>query len=142
MKYPTFKGGKEALEKFVKEHLKYPEAALENKIEGTVEVAYTVNGLGKVVDAKIIEGLGYGCDEEAIRLVKLLPYQKAVNRGFKTTSNKKIKIHFKLPRKTQHATLGGVAYNYQVVPQKKPVKPANPPKPGKTYTIQVNIKRK
>jgi len=40
--------------------------------------------------------LGYGCDEEAIRLVKLLKYDKARNRGVRVSSKVRTKILFKI----------------------------------------------
>ncbi len=67
--------------KFIDENLKYPEEALHQRIEGTVHLEYVVNGLGKIVNVKLLEGIGYGCDEEAIRLIKSLVFEKVYNKG-------------------------------------------------------------
>ena len=41
---------------------------MRNRIEGIVELSYVINGLGKIVEVKVLKGIGHGCDEEAIRL--------------------------------------------------------------------------
>ncbi len=93
---PLYPGGKEAMLQFIRETLKYPEEALKNKIEGKVYIAYQVNDNGEVTEARVIKGIGHGCDEEAIRVVKLLQYEKVSNRGLRLVSNMKTSIGFKL----------------------------------------------
>ena len=95
-KYP---GGAEALKEFVKQNLRYPNKALIHKIEGNVFLKYEVNETGKVHNVSIINGLEYGCDEEAMRIINLLKYPKVKNRGIKVNTKFKIKIHFRLPKK-------------------------------------------
>ena len=51
------------------QNIKYPKEAIENNIEGRILLTCTVTSQGKVENIKIIRGLGFGCDEEAIRLV-------------------------------------------------------------------------
>jgi len=99
LKMPRLDGGKEVLKKFFKENLTYPAQALENKVEGDVIVKYKVSGLGEVFDAVVEHGIGYGCDEEALRLVSMLKYEAVKNRGVRVTSNSRMKIPFRLPRK-------------------------------------------
>ncbi|SHK55233.1 TonB family C-terminal domain-containing protein [Reichenbachiella agariperforans] len=55
--------------RYIKENLRYPVAAKELQIEGKVTVRFTVDSYGNVSDIVIKKGLGYGCDEEAIRLI-------------------------------------------------------------------------
>jgi TonB family protein len=50
--------------------LKYPEKALQNKISGVVIIEVIANDDGTLTDPVVIKGLGYGCDEEALRMVK------------------------------------------------------------------------
>ena len=80
IKSAYFEGGRAALEAFVKKELRYPKEALQAKIEGTVSVRYTVDYKGKVIEAGIISGLGHGCDEEALRIVRKLQF-KVPNDG-------------------------------------------------------------
>ena len=79
--------GFEALEKAIKEDLNYPKEALKHKIEGKVKIQFTVKKNGQLTNFKVVESLGFGCDEEAIRLLKngpkwVLPagYKKWVDR--------------------------------------------------------------
>lgn len=70
---PEFPGGTKVLQKFVKRHKKYPKAAKENKISGTVYISFVIDETGNISNAKILRGLGYGCDEEALRIILLMP---------------------------------------------------------------------
>lgn len=97
IKKPYYEGGMSAMKIFIKQHLSYPEKAKAQKVEGTVYVRYTINYKGKVIDAKIISGIGYGCDGEAVRLVKLLKFNVPKNRNLKAVFHKSLQIHFRLP---------------------------------------------
>lgn len=96
---PEYLGGLSAMKTFIKKNLKYPSEALENKIEGSVFCEYQVSYKGKVEKVKVVSGLGYGCDEEAIRLIKLMKFMPPkAPRKMKITFNKKLRIHFRLPK--------------------------------------------
>ena len=79
-------GGSKALKSFVKDNLRYPKEAFVNKIEGSVFMRYEVNEQGGVHNISVVNGLGYGCDEEAKRIVSLLKYPKVKNRGIKVNT--------------------------------------------------------
>jgi protein TonB len=71
---PQFPGGGEAaLLKYLGQNIKYPPLARENGIDGNVYVTFLVDKDGKVKDAKILRGIGGGCDEEALRVVSHMP---------------------------------------------------------------------
>lgn len=55
-----------------KHRLCYPKKAEENNISGTVIVSFDIDSTCSIVNIKIVKGIGYGCDEEAIKLVKLI----------------------------------------------------------------------
>ncbi len=97
IKIPKYPGGVNEFRKFIKENLKYPQEALENKIEGAVYIEYEVDDNGNIINPQVYKGIGYGCDEEAIRLVKLLKYEKVNNHGLRVKAKMKTKIVFKLP---------------------------------------------
>ncbi len=140
LKTPQYKGGMAALKTFLKTELKYPKEAIDNKIEGAVEVVYDVDGLGAIRNVKILKGIGHGCDEEVIRLVGLLVYQKAVNKGKKTLTHKKLKVDFHLPKVQKQATKpAGRKITYHITP-KVEAKKELPKKT--TYTIQMNFNKK
>lgn len=58
---------------FLQSNLRYPEMAKELNIQGKVYVDFVVNEEGAIINAKIKRGIGYGCDEEALRVIKLIP---------------------------------------------------------------------
>ena len=133
IKKPEYPGGKEALQKFVQEHLKYPAEALKNKTEGKVYLSYKIDYDGSVTDVKILNSLGDGCDEEAKRVVRLLKFSVQKNRGTKLTVRRKLNIGFKLPpppKKKERV----VTYSY-----KSNAKPAN--SGGYTYSVDLGKKQ-
>ncbi len=97
IKAPYFEGGKHALEQFVKNELRYPKEALEAKTEGTVSVRYSVDYKGHIQDAHIISGIGHGCDEEALRIVRKLHFKVPNDGKIKSKFTRKLHIHFRLP---------------------------------------------
>src|SRR6187551_743241 len=78
---PVYPGGKKALDAFVSSNMQYPADAIEKQIEGSVALDYDVDIFGKVISAKVRHGIGYGCDEEAVRLTRLLIYPKRKYQG-------------------------------------------------------------
>ncbi|MFN8164636.1 MAG: energy transducer TonB [Bacteroidia bacterium] len=70
---PVFPGGDDKLLQYISSNIKYPQMAKENGITGRVFVQFVVGKDGKVHDAKIVRGIGGGCDEEALRVVRSLP---------------------------------------------------------------------
>ena len=70
---PTFGGGEEARQKFLSDNIKYPDLARENGIQGTVYVTFVVEPDGNISNVQVLKGIGAGCDEEAIRVVKMMP---------------------------------------------------------------------
>jgi TonB family protein len=128
IKQPTYPGGKKALDDFIKANLMYPEEAISNKVEGTVSVEYDVDVFGKVIATKVKHSLGYGCDEEAVRLVRLLKYPKKRYQGMRVVFHMTINIHFRLNEasKIPAQTSQQIVYNYveKKAPQKNPATPA------------------
>lgn len=70
---PAFPGGMDAWTKFIESNLRYPSQAAENNIQGKVFISFVVEKDGRISDVKIIKGVGYGCDEEAMRVIKKSP---------------------------------------------------------------------
>jgi TonB family protein len=96
---PTYPGGSKALWTFIRKNLRYPKEAWENKISGVVRLKYTIDGKGRVTHTQVIHSLGYGCDEEASRVVKLLKYEVAKVRKGKVKFHRSINVKFKPPQK-------------------------------------------
>ncbi len=141
IKKPLFPGGLKEMRRLISKNLKYPKEALKHQIEGTVIIKYEIDYRGSVKNTKIISGIGYGCDEEAIRIIKLLKFQVPKNpRKLKIKFHKTTRIHFILPKQKtandqriplnlSHATL---AYHIIPSPEKKQWKS----KTSYSYTIQ------
>lgn len=70
---PSFPGGEAARIKYLSENMKYPEMAREANVQGNVFVTFVVEKNGEISDVRILRGIGAGCDEEAIRVVKSMP---------------------------------------------------------------------
>lgn len=70
---PEFPGGKEAMDKFIAENLKYPAAAKKSNLKGVVTVTAVVEKNGSLTEVKVKKDIGGGCGDEAIRVVKLMP---------------------------------------------------------------------
>ena len=71
---PLYPGGETALREFIENHIDYPDNAINNAIEGTVKVHFAVDEQGKIFSPVIISRkLGYGLEEEALRVVKQMP---------------------------------------------------------------------
>lgn len=70
---PSYKGGYDELKEFLKRNLEYPKQAKRLGIEGRVFVHFIVEKDGSLSEFEVIKGVGAGLDEEAIRVMKLLP---------------------------------------------------------------------
>lgn len=129
---PMYPGGNEAFREFIRTNLKYPKQALEQKIQGKVYVSYEVNDNGEVLTATVTKGIGYGCDEEALRIVKMLKYDKVKNRGVRLKSTVKTHIEFKLTEVKQ-------SINISYIPAKKPDDAVPPKKEGEGYSYTIKF---
>lgn len=70
---PDFPGGQSAMYKFLGENIKYPAAAQRANVSGRVFVKFVVEKDGSIGAVEVLKGIGFGCDEEAIRVIKSMP---------------------------------------------------------------------
>ena len=89
---PEFFGGNQAFASFLQKNLKYPRAAAQAGIQGRVFVEFTVGTDGKIEKARTIKGIGFGCDEEALRVVNLMPNWMPGKQ-----SGRPVRVRFTLP---------------------------------------------
>jgi periplasmic protein TonB len=73
---PEFPGGAQARKTFLQRNIRYPKLAINNKIQGIVHVSFIVEKNGALTNVKITQGVGAGCDEEALRVIRLMPRWK------------------------------------------------------------------
>lgn len=89
---PEYPGGTEAMIKFLSENIRYPEEAKNKNVQGQVFVNFIIEKDGKVGQVKIARGIGSGCDEEALRVVRMMPnWKPGEQRG------EKVRVSFNLP---------------------------------------------
>ena len=138
IKKPVYPGGPKALRQFIAQNLQYPKKALQAKLEGTVVLKYSIDHEGTVTETQVLSGIGKGCDEEAVRVTKLLKFQvpKLPGKKTKVLFHNKLKVHFRLPK--PKAQPSAIQYQYTATPKPKE-KPEQPSAPGSgsyTYTIE------
>ncbi len=95
---PEFEGGLKALYQFVAKNLKYPAIAMREEKSGTVYVKFVVDENGKVGKLTLQNNVGYGLDEEALRVVGIIPNFKKPA----TISGKPVKVYYQLPIKFKY----------------------------------------
>lgn len=89
---PGYPGGDAARIKYLQENIKYPEIAKESGVQGTVYVTFVVEKDGKITSVKILRGIGGGCDEEAVRVIKRMPrWKPGKQRG------RSVRVQFNMP---------------------------------------------
>ncbi len=90
----------ESLLKFIAENLKYPAAAAEKKLEGTVVVSFLVDETGQVSGENVLRDLGLGCGEAALTVVRSMPsWFPAEQSGKKVKTKLTLPIRFSLKTK-------------------------------------------
>lgn len=137
LKLPGLDGGKDQLRKFLKENMQYPGQALEHNIEGDVIITFKVTGKGEIQDAVVVNGPGYGCEEEALRLLSMIQYTSVKNRGVRVTTNNRIRIPFRLPKKKK------TSFRLSYAPKESQEKSSAKEKPekasGNTYSYTIRL---
>lgn len=73
---PEFDGGQKEFTRYVSSNLKYPAAARQNNVQGKVYLSFVVEKDGSISDVKVRQGIGSGCDEEAVRILQSSPNWK------------------------------------------------------------------
>ncbi|GAB4487270.1 MAG: hypothetical protein OHK0019_02090 [Saprospiraceae bacterium] len=97
VKNAQFAGGQEKLSEFFSRHLLYPEKAAIRHIEGAVMITFTVNADGTIRNEKVRNGLGHGCDQEALRLVQSMPrWEPATINGKPVACGQTVRVDFRM----------------------------------------------
>ena len=94
---PIFPGGEQALNKFLRDNVKYPTIPQENFIQGRVICQFVVNKDGTIVDAVVVRSVDPHLDKEALRVINLMPKWSPGWQDGKTVRVKyTLPINFKL----------------------------------------------
>ncbi|MDP4185898.1 MAG: M56 family metallopeptidase, partial [Bacteroidota bacterium] len=91
---PVFPGGTDQLLRFLIMNVRYPAAAQKQGLEGTEVISFVINTKGEISNIKIVRSIGIECDEEAVRIVKLMPkWKPGMDKG------KVVPVQYTLPIK-------------------------------------------
>ena len=94
---PEFPNGQEALMLYIAKQVKYPAEAKKAGAYGRVFIGFIVEPDGSLSDFKVLRGIGFGCDEEALRVVKSMPkWQPGMQRGKAVRVKYLVPVNFKL----------------------------------------------
>ncbi|MEK0442997.1 MAG: hypothetical protein RL403_1975, partial [Bacteroidota bacterium] len=94
---PNPPGGMSGWNKYLSDNLKYPTQARRMGVEGTVIVVFVINTDGSIQDVEVLRGIGGGCDEEAVKIVKAAPkWEPGKQRGKAVRTRMRLPIRFKL----------------------------------------------
>ncbi len=97
---PEFPGGMQALGNYLAENIRYPTAAQKANAEGRVFVSFIVTKTGEITDVNLLKGIGFGADEEAIRVVQNMPrWKPATQSGHVVNVKYNLPINFQLEDK-------------------------------------------
>ena len=89
---PEFPGGMEKFMEYLSGNIKYPEEAKEKNISGKVFIRFVIEKDGSINDVQVLRGIGGGCDEEAVRVVKGMPkWKPGMQKG------KPVRVSYNLP---------------------------------------------
>ncbi len=132
LKLPEYPGGKIALKKYIADNLRYPIEAQKAGVEGIVYLSAEIDDNGNVGEVIVSKGLGYGCDEEAIRVVKLMKFGSVKNRGKRVKTKKNFRIAFKENKPPEKQISFSI---------KKEVSDSGKNEPPKKYGYTIPLKR-
>ncbi|MEP7263347.1 MAG: energy transducer TonB [Bacteroidota bacterium] len=91
---PQFQGGDAELLKYISSNLKMPQEAIKKNIHGTVYVNFIISSKGNILFPYVVRGIGGGCDEEALRIIKNMPrWKPGMQKG------KNVLVRYNLPVK-------------------------------------------
>lgn len=76
-----FPGGLNEMYKFLASRIVYPAAARETGVQGTVYIDFVIEKDGTVSNIMVMRGIGFGCDEEAVRVIQLMPKWKPAKQN-------------------------------------------------------------
>jgi len=96
---PAFPGGEAAWQKFLQKHLRYPPQAIDAGISGKVFISFIVETDGHLTDITLVRGVGYGLDDEAIRVLNIAPkWTPGIQNGHK------VRVRYTMPFNFQAQT--------------------------------------
>ena len=97
-KAPQFPGGEVAVLRWIKDHMRYPETAAKDSIQGTVSCTFVIEKDGSVSNVEVVRKKEPSLDNEAVRLLKTLPkFMPGEHRGEPVRTRYSVPVRFILP---------------------------------------------
>ncbi|MCU0440901.1 MAG: energy transducer TonB [Bacteroidia bacterium] len=94
---PSFPGGDDEMFKYINQQTAYPNHARENGIEGRVMLSFIIQPNGEITNIKVLQGIGFGCDAEAVRVVSEMPkWNPGMQNGKALPVQLNLPFYFKL----------------------------------------------
>lgn len=96
-KMPRFPGGDEEMFKFLDKNIVYPSNAKDLNVQGKVYVSFVIDTFGNISNVSVERGIGFGCDDEAIRVISMMPrWEPGLQSGHPVKVKFVLPIYFKL----------------------------------------------
>jgi TonB family protein len=89
---PEFPGGMDAMLSFIRDGIRYPAMAKEAGVQGKVICQFVIDQDGRISQVKVLRGIGYGCDEEALRVIRSMPAWKPGRQN-----GQPVRVQYNLP---------------------------------------------
>lgn len=89
---PEFPGGQTEMYRYIGDNMKYPSAAQRANVSGKVFVKFVVERDGSIGDIQVLKGIGFGCDEEATRVIKSMPKWSPGRQN-----GRNVRVYFTMP---------------------------------------------
>lgn len=127
---PQYPGGEKAMMEYVAKNVKYPQEAKDKEIQGRVFIGFVVEKDGSIGEVKVLRGIGGGCDEEAVRVIKGMPkWKPGIQEGKPVRVSYMMPINFKLDDGPSSKGLENTLYMGEGTGKKD----------GVTYTMKMNM---
>jgi TonB family protein len=105
--YALFEEKSMSLEKFIANNIRYPEMAYRQNISGKVGLRFVVEPQGRVSNIQVLEAVGGGCTQEAIRLLQLVKWMPGIRTQVAVRTFMNMDIEFKLPDDSRMQMIDG-----------------------------------
>lgn len=104
---PIFSSIDRNLSNFIVNNLEYPEAAKKQNISGVVKLRFVVETSGRISNIEVVEGVGGGCSEEAVRVLRLIKWYPGLKDDVAVRTTMPFELRFDL----SNQSVGGAIPN-------------------------------
>ncbi|WKZ65097.1 MAG: energy transducer TonB [Flavobacteriales bacterium] len=95
---PAIPNGMSGLPSYIAREMRYPAEAMRYSLDGTVKAEFVVEPTGSVTNMHVLQDVGGGCTDEALRLLYRIPWEPGIKDGQRVRSSIQVSIRFDLPK--------------------------------------------